>query len=37
MSETTAERQQQERKITAADVANYLRENPGFFLNRPES
>ncbi|MCK5790973.1 MAG: DUF484 family protein [Ketobacter sp.] len=36
MSETTAERQQQERKITAADVANYLRENPGFFLNRPD-
>lgn len=36
MTETTAERKKQETKLTAADVANYLRQNPDFFLNRPD-
>jgi len=36
MSETTAERKQKEITLTAADVANYLRQNPGFFSNRPD-
>lgn len=36
MTETTAERKQQESTLTAADVANYLRQNPEFFLNRPD-
>ncbi|RLU03560.1 MAG: DUF484 family protein [Ketobacter sp.] len=35
MTETTAERKQ-EIKLSAADVANYLRQNPDFFLNRPD-
>jgi len=36
MTETTAERKQKEITLTAADVANYLRQNPGFFSNRPD-
>jgi len=36
MTELTAERTQQEPTLTAADVANYLRENPDFFQNRPD-
>lgn len=35
MTEITAERQQ-ERTLSAADVANYLREHPEFFLSRPD-
>lgn len=35
MTETTAERKQ-EIMLSAADVANYLRQNPDFFLNRPD-
>lgn len=35
MSELTAQKPKQE-KISAADVANFLRSNPDFFLNRSE-
>ena len=35
MTETTAERKQ-EITLSAADVANYLRQNPDFFFNRPD-
>lgn len=35
MSELTANKQKQE-KLTAADVANFLRANPDFFLNRAD-
>lgn len=35
MSEHTANKPKQE-KLTAADVANFLRNNPDFFLNRAE-
>ncbi|MGB3619851.1 DUF484 family protein [Ketobacter sp. MCCC 1A13808] len=36
MTESTAERQQQEIELTAADVANYLRSHSDFFVNRPD-
>ena len=35
MSELTANKQKQE-KITAAEVANFLRSNPDFFINRAD-